>query len=105
MSKKIVIDKHQWDFIMQYIKEHMNTIVHIVNITEIDTDQSIEERIKHYPTAVRVHVLQAMTEQSLIEQMKTKEFAEWCSINGWHYSTASKGWHTPFHIHDFFTTE
>ena len=79
----------------------------------VDTDQSIVDRAERYSHLINKNdemreffaYKEGATEQSLIEQMKAKEFAEWCSINGWHYSTASKGWHTPFHIHDFFTTE
>lgn len=87
-----------------------------IPFTELSTDESIIDRAKEFyppqttdficsPKLVRDGYIKGATEQSLIEQMKAKEFAEWCSINEWYYSTASKGWHNPLHIHDFFTTE
>jgi len=131
MSKKIVIDKEVFEqkiegWIERRTYVRSSDVLDILNdhLTEIDTDQSIEERAVKYLSqkgikdySLNQHDLsefwvypsdlyiKGATEQYLIDQMKAKEFAEWCSINGLYYSTASKGWHTQFHIHDFFTTE
>jgi len=100
MGKFIVIEKQEWDVLMQYIKEHMKTIVQMVNITELSTDESIEDRAEkaiyneinkgNYELSdskteayFNDGYLKGATEQSLIEQMKAKELI---NLIGYHIS-------------------
>lgn len=115
MGKFIVIQKEKVERSehSELIKTAISLLIKHGVATELSTDDSIEERAKRYGYSINgddgikefLAYKDAATEQSLIEQIKAKEFAEWCSINSYYYSTASKGWHTPFHIHEFFTTE
>ena len=68
-----------------------------IPFTEIDTDQSIDERAKkHYnkpyyvngidltPAYIEGYELGA-TEQDLISKAREKEFAKWCFLNNYYY--------------------
>ena len=86
--KYIVIRKELYESMMNMLKEHDKISIHI-QTTEIDTDQSIEERAKKYAESLGISktdkrynqyiedaikdYTQGATEQSLIEKMKAKE--------------------------------
>lgn len=100
MSKKIVIDKEVFEqkikgWIERRTYVRSSDVLDILNdhLTEIDTDQSIEERAeKKYHDAIvtinlakKLRYIEGATEQSLIEQIKAKEFAKWCFLNNYYY--------------------
>lgn len=108
MSKKIVIDKEQIEYL---IKEYetsddpfyggkLSQLKEILaHSTEIDTDQSIEERAKEcYPKMIGTNsvgvgydmnwrekeaYIKGATEQDLISKAREKEFLEWLFNNGY----------------------
>lgn len=101
MSKKIVIDKEVFE---QKIKGWIERRTYVTSkdflslieglITEIDTEQSIEERAEnkakiieseHYYHIVKEAIIQAATEQDLISKARECEFAKWCFLNNFYY--------------------
>ena len=79
--------------------------------TELSTDESIEERAeKKYPDAIvtinlakKMRYIEGATEQSLIEQMKAKEFADWINKNEYSKIHGNR-WVKPF-MSQTYTTE
>lgn len=123
MGKFIVIKEEDWGILSRQV-------LVLPESTELSTDESIEERAKeilskHSNCDIGVidifehdgnQVIEAMkelaTEQSLIEQMKAKEFAEWCQANEFYYYKHEKKWaHISFpnaiskHCNVWYTTE
>lgn len=110
MGKFIVIQKEKVERSehSELIKTAISLLIKHGVATELSTDQSIEERaIKRFPMPVNIHkdsgfaepwrklqfgYIKGATEQSLIEQMKAKEFSGWCSINGWVFYTKDNIW-------------
>lgn len=125
MGKFVAIDK---EYLMMFKDAFINpdTLDSILeNTIELSTDESIEDRAKKYleQKGIKNYILnreelcehwttptdlivQGATEQSLIEQMKMKEFPEWILRNG--YALMSKGkWGIPFtgNLQEFTTEE
>jgi hypothetical protein len=111
MGKLIVIDKEKVERSehSELIKTAISLLIKHGVATEIDTDKSIdlptEEEITHHWKRNNCfgHYLEGLEhgsmwmrelsiKQSLIEQMKAKEFAEWCSINGWYFYSKDNIW-------------
>lgn len=103
MGKFIVIKEEDWGILSRQV-------LVLPESTELSTDESIDERAKeyflkrdkeitdrdvygfHHDSTIHELMAEFATEQSLIEQMKAKEFAEWCSINGWFFYTKDNLW-------------
>lgn len=100
MSKKIVIDKEVFEqkikgWIERRTYVRSSDVLDILNdhLTEIDTDQSIEERAeKKYHDAIvtinlakKLRYIEGATEQDIISKAREKEFAKWCFLNNYYY--------------------
>lgn len=100
MGKFVVIDKEKVERSehSELIKTAISLLIKHCVATELSTDESIEERAeKKYPDAIvtinlakKMRYIEGATEQSLIEQMKAKEFAVYISERGWFYHGVGK---------------
>lgn len=100
--KYIVIRKELYESMMNMLKENDKISIHI-QTTEIDTDQSIDERAKKYAESLGISkkdkrysqyiedaikdYTQGATEQDLISKAREGEFAEWIAENDYIRST------------------
>lgn len=109
MGKFIVIQKEKVERSehSELIKTAISLLIKHGVATELSTDESIEERAEEYLDkncligmrfkkkiyeVSSFNLLEFSKIQSLIEQMKAKEFAEWCSINGWFFYKKDNLW-------------
>jgi hypothetical protein len=80
MGNKIIIDEKDFNekvigWIERRTYVQSNDLIALLKdlITTISIDDSIEDRVKHYPFNVQLHVKQALIEHSIISEIKSKE--------------------------------
>lgn len=111
MTKQVVVIDKEYLTGFRYAFMNPDTLDTIMeNSTTITLDDDIENRankllfenqinqeeivFNDINDAIYVHTLlkQMATEQQIISEMKMKEFAEWCSINGWYFYSKDNKW-------------